>query len=152
MNESKISVRYSKALFELAKEEKVLDLVMTDQELLQSIYKLPEFKLLLENPVIKSSQKQKVLRQIFEGKLNKITLTFLDLLIQNKREIFLPDITRKFIDEYHKEKGILPVTITSAVKIDDEHDYAAAAESVRKLKFMEKLAEEIASAFDAIDI
>ena len=38
-----------------------------------------------------------------------------------------------------------------AVKIDDEHSYAAAAESVRKLKFMEKLSEDIASAFDTID-
>jgi len=38
-----------------------------------------------------------------------------------------------------------------AVKIDDEHSYAAAAEGVRKLKFLEKLAEEIISAFDVID-
>lgn len=38
-----------------------------------------------------------------------------------------------------------------ALKIDDEQSYAAAAEGVRKLKFMEKLAEEIASAFDTID-
>jgi len=38
-----------------------------------------------------------------------------------------------------------------AVKIDDEQGYAAAAEAVRKLKFLEKLAEEIASAFDEID-
>ena len=38
------------------------------------------------------------------------------------------------------------------VKIDDEHSYSAAAEAVRKLKFMEKLAEEISSAFDAIDV
>ncbi len=38
-----------------------------------------------------------------------------------------------------------------AVKIDDEHSYAAAAEGVRKLKFLEKLAEEIVSAFDTMD-
>ncbi|MDE2118123.1 MAG: Fe-S protein assembly co-chaperone HscB [Betaproteobacteria bacterium] len=38
-----------------------------------------------------------------------------------------------------------------ADKIDIECDYAVAAESVRKLKFQERLAEEIASAFDAID-
>ena len=38
-----------------------------------------------------------------------------------------------------------------ADKIDIECDYAAATGSVRKLKFMEKLAEEINSAFDAID-
>jgi len=38
-----------------------------------------------------------------------------------------------------------------AVKIDAEQDYAAAAGLVRKLRFMEKLAEEIHSAYDAID-
>lgn len=38
-----------------------------------------------------------------------------------------------------------------ADRIDDRQDYAAAAGDVRKLKFLEKLAEEIASAFDALD-
>jgi len=38
-----------------------------------------------------------------------------------------------------------------AVKIDTEKDYAAAAETVRKLRFMERLAEEIHAAYDAID-
>lgn len=38
-----------------------------------------------------------------------------------------------------------------AVKIDDMHDYPGAALDVRKLKFLEKLAEEIASAFDKMD-
>lgn len=38
-----------------------------------------------------------------------------------------------------------------AVKIDTEHDYVMAADLVRKLRFMEKLAEEIHAAYDAID-
>ncbi|MDO8811161.1 MAG: Fe-S protein assembly co-chaperone HscB [Gallionella sp.] len=38
-----------------------------------------------------------------------------------------------------------------AVKIDTEKDYAAAAGLVRKLRFMEKLAEEIHAAYDEID-
>jgi len=38
-----------------------------------------------------------------------------------------------------------------AVTIDTEHDYAAAAGLVRKLRFTEKLAEEIHTAFDEID-
>lgn len=38
-----------------------------------------------------------------------------------------------------------------ADKIDGEKNYAAAAELVRKLRFMEKLAEEIADAYDQID-
>jgi len=39
-----------------------------------------------------------------------------------------------------------------AVKIDTEMDYAAAAEAVRKLRFMERIAEEIHAAYDAIDV
>ncbi len=38
-----------------------------------------------------------------------------------------------------------------AGKIDDQHDYPAAAEIVRKLKFLEKLSAEIASAFDSLE-
>jgi molecular chaperone HscB len=38
-----------------------------------------------------------------------------------------------------------------AVKIDTEKNYAAAAELVRKLRFMEKLAEEIHAAYDEIE-
>lgn len=38
-----------------------------------------------------------------------------------------------------------------AVKIDAEKNYAAAAELVRKLRFMEKLAEEIHAAYDEIE-
>jgi molecular chaperone HscB len=38
-----------------------------------------------------------------------------------------------------------------AVKIDSEHDYAFAAGLVRKLRFMERLAEEIDSAYDELD-
>lgn len=39
-----------------------------------------------------------------------------------------------------------------AVKIDIEKNYADAAGLVRKLRFMEKLAEEIHSVYDAIDL
>ncbi|HLP97009.1 MAG TPA: Fe-S protein assembly co-chaperone HscB [Sideroxyarcus sp.] len=38
-----------------------------------------------------------------------------------------------------------------ASDLDDTHDYAAASGIVRKLKFLEKLAEEIGSAFDELD-
>jgi len=38
-----------------------------------------------------------------------------------------------------------------AIKIDVEKDYVAAAGLVRKLRFMEKLAEEIHAAYDEID-
>ena len=49
----------------------------------------------------------------------------------------------------HRETRELENRLT--VKIDTEKNYAAAAELVRKLRFMEKLAEEIHAAYDAIE-
>ena len=49
----------------------------------------------------------------------------------------------------HHELRILQQQL--AVDIDDTRDYAAASGIVRKLKFLEKLAEEIGSAFDELD-
>jgi len=37
------------------------------------------------------------------------------------------------------------------VQLDESHDHLAAAGSVRKLRFLEKLAEEISSAYDELD-
>lgn len=39
-----------------------------------------------------------------------------------------------------------------ALELDERQDYPAACDTVRKLKFMEKIAEEIGAAFDEIDI
>jgi molecular chaperone HscB len=36
-------------------------------------------------------------------------------------------------------------------QLDESHDLLAAAGSVRKLRFLEKLAEEISSAYDELD-
>jgi molecular chaperone HscB len=59
------------------------------------------------------------------------------------------DQLEKLEARLHHEVRLLQESL--AVKIDDEHNYAVAAEGVRKLKFLEKLAEEIAAAFDMID-
>lgn len=53
--------------------------------------------------------------------------------------------------ETHMKTETRQLEAQLAVKIDADQDYAAAAGLVRKLRFMEKLAEEINSAYDQID-
>ncbi|MDD2721966.1 MAG: Fe-S protein assembly co-chaperone HscB [Gallionella sp.] len=53
--------------------------------------------------------------------------------------------------EAHMKAETRQLEAQLAVKIDTEQDYAAAAGLVRKLRFMEKLAEELHSAYDEID-
>jgi len=76
MNNSKISVRYAKAFFLAAKEEKVLEKVLGDMKLIRGSYSTPGFKEFLESPVIKTSETRKLIKNVFEKNLENLTLNF----------------------------------------------------------------------------
>ena len=122
MNEGPITVRYVKALYQLASESKRLDNIITDINLLIScLLESPEFKLLMETPLVKAERKQSIFRGIFAEHLHDLTLRFLDLLIQNKREIYLKNICHYFL-YYHKSKqGIKEAVITTAQPLTPKH-------------------------------
>ncbi|MBN2350870.1 MAG: ATP synthase F1 subunit delta [Bacteroidales bacterium] len=121
MNESKISVRYAKALYALGKEEKITEFLRLDMELfLECENSMEDFRNFLNNPVVRPSKKQKILREIFEGKVNPTTISFFNLVLKNNREQYLPSIARYFIELFKLDQGIKMATITTSKPLDDE--------------------------------
>lgn len=121
MNDSKISVRYAKAYFLTAKEDKVLKEVVEDVKLLMASLKVSGFSEFLESPIIKTSEKRKVVKSVFEKSFNKISNVFLNLIITNKRENYLKNILRNFIDLYKEEQGIRQATLTVSAEVSDKY-------------------------------
>ncbi len=119
MNESQISVRYAKALFQSASEQRILDTVYKDMEVLTSTCKLEDFQYMLTVPTLQPSQKVKLLRAIFEKHLSKISLSMIDLVVKNKREAYLPGIARFFRELYRKETGVRAATLVTAQAVDE---------------------------------
>ncbi|OFX56880.1 MAG: ATP synthase F1 subunit delta [Bacteroidetes bacterium GWA2_30_7] len=119
MNYSKISVRYSKALFELAKEKNLIEEVRSDIKLIYESFSVPEFSILLNSPIVKNSVKFEILKKVFSNKLNSLTFSFLKMIVDNKRENHLNDISRNFLDFYKKDKGIKSAVFTTAADIDN---------------------------------
>ena len=120
MNDSKISVRYSRALFQSALEEKILDKVNQDMIFISEICKAPETKEFLSSPVITPSKKTEIFHKMFLGNVEPVTISLLDLLVKNGRESFIPAIARVFITDTMKFKGITKSQLTTAVKIDSK--------------------------------
>jgi F-type H+-transporting ATPase subunit delta len=120
MNDSKISVRYSRALFQSALEKKILDEVNQDMILIAEICKVPETKEFLNSPIIVPSKKIDIFHKIFGGHVQEITLSLIELVVKNGRESFLPAIARVFIHETLRHKGITKSVLTTAVAIDAE--------------------------------
>ena len=121
MNESKISVRYAKALFTIAEENKITDTIRKDMELfLECIDTMEDFKNFIANPVLKPSRKQQILHEIFKGKVHPISLSFFDLVIKNIREEHLPAMARYFIQLYKTRLGIKSATIITSKPLSNE--------------------------------
>ena len=120
MNESKISVRYAKALFLAADEAGILKDVTDDMIFIMKTYKEDRFKEMLESPVVRPSDKKLVVNEIFSNGISSLTSDFLDLLISNKRESFLPDIARNFRGLYKRKMGIKAAELTVTGKVDKD--------------------------------
>ena len=118
MDQSKVSTRYAKAFFSLAKEKEQLDILKKDIELIDSICReSDEFKLLLESPVIGTSLKLRLMETIFKGKVNETTLGFIHLVTKNKREAHLPGICRNILTMYQGDRKVKTAVLTSAVSL-----------------------------------
>ena len=120
MNESRISVRYSRALFNLAIDKKLLDKVYLDMIFISELCRLPLMKEVLESPIIVPSKKKDILHKVTGNEIQKITLSLLDMVVKNGRENYLPAIARVFISETKKHNGITESVLTTAVKVDDK--------------------------------
>ncbi len=120
MNESRISVRYAKALFLSALEKDILDRVNQDMIQVKEISSLPDVKTILANPVIRPSRKTTILHGLFEKDLHQLSMGLIDLTVKNGRERYIPSIARVFIHETKNYKGITESALTTAVKVNPE--------------------------------
>ncbi len=119
MNDSKISVRYARALFQLALEKNNLDKVNQDMIFISEIVKTPETKEFLRSPIIVPSKKTAIFHKMLADNVETITMSLIDLVVKNGRENFLPAIARVFIHETKKHRGITDSVLTTAVKVDE---------------------------------
>lgn len=110
-----ISVRYAKALYQLATEKNILKDVYNDMQgviaVLKSDNSLKEF---LENPVVKEEQKKQLLVTAFGDRVQPIILSMFKLLVDNNREHFLNAVCLSFLQIYKEKQGFREVILTTA--------------------------------------
>lgn len=119
MNDSKISVRYSKAIIEMSREMDILETVKTDMDFIGlCLNEIPEFKMVLDSPVIRTSEKRLMFKKSMGENIDPVTLSFINLIFTNKRETYLESIIRHFMYLHNKVVGIKPAVLLSAAKLD----------------------------------
>jgi len=118
MSISAIRVRYAKAFFSLAKEKKMMETLKTDIEKVFNVCnQSADFIHLLESPVVSTSKKTELITTIFKGEVDSLTLSFLLLITNNKREVYIPGVCRNFLELTRKDQNIKSALLVTASEI-----------------------------------
>ena len=116
--QSRAAIRYARAIYEIADEEKLVEEVYNDMIRINKLNRDSfDFKNLLSNSIINNIEKKKAILFLIE-KNNSITEKLLDLLIHNKRVAIISDISSSFIQLYNKHNNIKEAVVITASPID----------------------------------
>ncbi len=119
MSVGRIAIRYATPIIELAEEKKILDKVKTDMEsFLNVCEENRDFALMLKSPIIPHQRKADILKKIFEGKVDDLTLQAFDIVTRKNREDLLENIAEEFLHLYNVKKGLAEVSVTTSIKLD----------------------------------
>lgn len=117
MSVIRIASRYAKSLLDLAKDQNVMDEVVSDMEGFSKMVENRDLYLLLKSPIVNIGKKAEIFTALFDGKVNKLTKAFLDIVLRKGREGLLPEIAAEFMNQYKAMKGISSVILTTAAPI-----------------------------------
>lgn len=121
MADLRVASRYIKSLIGLAVERGVLEAVHQDMQLFAKTCRENRvFSAMLKSPVIRHEKKRAVLSKIFTGKVNDLTMSFIDIITRKNREPILFSIASEFHQAYNQYKGIGQAYITTTIPMDAE--------------------------------
>lgn len=129
-----VVIRYARALYALAQEQKKRDKVAQDlQALSAAITENADLRRLVYSPVIDPASVLRAVQALADkGKADPLTRNFLGLLVENGRLDMVQDVTRALVDMIDAETGNQSATVTVASALDQQQLDALAA-SLKKM-------------------
>ena len=117
MNESRVAIRYAKAILDLAVENKATEIIENDmRSVISTITDSVDLQAMLASPVIDGEAKKNVLSAVFKDS-DALTKKLFLLLMVNKRIALLKDIAQKYILLNKALKGQNIAYVTTSVPL-----------------------------------
>lgn len=121
MKGARPALRYARAILNLAKDSGLETEVNLDMQLINAtISESDDLQRMLKSPIVKASDKKKVLNAVFTDKVNTITLGLFNLLEENKRMGMLQPIASTYKTIYDYLRNLNTAKVTTAVALTKE--------------------------------
>lgn len=113
--------RYALALYKVAEEKNKVDEYLQDlREICDIIDNNKELKAVIEYPQISTKQKKRIFIDIFKGKIDEELLSFLLILIEKGRILYLREKLNQFEQINLEKKNIVIAQVKSVIEMTDE--------------------------------
>ena len=120
-----IGHKYAHALFMSAKQKNLLELAdeqfLALKQILAHDRSLQSF---LDAPQVPDDKKEGLIRKVFEGRMERLFVEFLLVLMEKHRINFLPEIIDEFDRLVKAEKGVARVTVITALPLSSSEEQA----------------------------
>ncbi len=135
MTHYKVSQRYGRALFEVARDSDTLKQTATDLKLIETVLsKAPQTLQFFTNLVAREDEVRQVLESGFKPFVREQTWRFLELLLKRKRLGVLEWVPRMFQRYYDEHFGILETKVEGVYQLSDKEQKAIANRLEEKTK------------------
>jgi len=133
LSKEQVGKRYSKALYEVAEEQKSIEEMLEDLKSLKQVYEEnPGLSFALAGRSISRTEKLKILDTL-KSQFGELMQDFLGLVFDNNRMDCIIEIADAFIVKYDEVNGIVEATVTTTIDLDDAQ--VKNLESVIKKRF-----------------
>ncbi len=118
-----LAVRYARALLDYARSRGVAeDVYHLSATMLECFADNPSLSRTLEDPLLSRQEKLGLLSSatVSEGDAKEVMERYYSLVIEKRRESYLPSSLRSYLDLYRQSEGIVVVKITTAVPLEKQ--------------------------------
>lgn len=113
--------RYALALYKVAEEKNKVDEYLQDlRQICDIIDNNEELKAVIEYPQISTKQKKKIFIDVFKGKIDEELLSFLLILIEKRRILYLREKLNQFEQIHLERNNVVIANVKSVIDMTDE--------------------------------
>lgn len=118
---SRSAAIYASSLYSLAVEENIAAQVLGEMDIVHGIFEgEPDFIALLASPGISKEERTGMLDNCLRGKVQPYLLNFLKLITERGMIRQFGDCCEAYRKLYNEDQGILPVSVVSAVPLEED--------------------------------
>ena len=121
MSEVKVSHRYALSLLEDSLDKRNLERIQADMLLFsETLNENRNLVQAMENPVVRPEVKKNIVKDIFGKHFSKETISFIDFVIDKRRENLMQSISKQFLELVDEHFGIAKVKVNVAFDFSTE--------------------------------